>query len=105
VDEAAEEVVRVELVGRRDRAQQVITRGAALMVGGPLAMALVLAIGVTLHGYAAYVAMLLGSVFALIALLYGCITTVNALSVKRHATHSLRVLDERRKLPEARLLR
>ena len=105
MDEAAEEVVRVELVGRRDRARYMIRRGLGLMVAAPIGMAVVLTIGASLPGYAAYLAILFGSVFALGALLYGWITTINAVGDKRHSSRALRALDERRQLPEARLLR
>ena len=104
MDDAVEEVVRAELIRSRDHARRRMLRGGILLLSVPLFVVGAL-VAVVLGSKIGFPALLVAGGWSLFAGLGGTAELVHGLSHHRTCAHQLHDLDERRKLPEARLLR
>jgi hypothetical protein len=104
VDDAVEEVVRAELIRSRDAARRRAVRGGVLVASVPLVVGGAL-VAVLVGFKIGFPAMLLAGGWTLFAGLGGTNELVHGISDHRTCARQLRGLDERRQLPEARLLR
>lgn len=105
MDAAAEQVVRTELVHRRDGARLTIRRGVSLVLSVPIVIVGSIFFAAAFGGYVSLAVITLAAIWSLSAGISGATYIAEGASLSRRYTRQLRGLDARHQLPEARLLR